>query len=259
MIMENCGNLQIYYSTGLDISLYSFGISQVNGFEPYLWGGETIAQPNGQTYKKFTGLSTGNYRWFVKRLTDNLIVKSDYSQVVCTSVGISKDEIEELKGSKLSTAKGAELAGIIQNEVYFSILKTLKTQVDYGFYSEHQIDTGFTTGLILHTEKEVIKIFSNLGVILTGGEALTGNTYAEANVINSENLDYILVKSEPKKILFNPLVFEEITGFQFFCKEQKYKDYSIEQFLSSEQNGGFGNDNNDSIQIIEDYILSLQD
>lgn len=259
MIMENCGNLQIFYSTGLETSLYIFGISQVNKVEPYLWGGETIAQPSGETYKRFTGLSTGTYRWFVKRLSDGMIVKSDYSQVICTSVGISKEEIEELKGSKLSTAKGAELAGIIQNEVYFAMLKTLKKQVDYGFYSELEIDVNFTTGLILQTSKEVIKIFSNLGVILTGREALVGNTFAEVEVINKENLDYVIVKSEPKKILFNPLIFDEIIGFQFFCKEQKYKDYTIEKFLGSEQAGGFGNDNNDSLMILEDYILSLQD
>ena len=258
--MENCGNISIHCSTDLNTSLYSFGISQPNKNVPYFWGGETITLPTGEKFQKFSLLCTGIYRWFVKRLSDGLIVKSDYSQVVCNMVsGGNIEDIEDLQANKMSTAKGVELAGIIQNEVYQTILNFAKKQSEYIFYETGEISVNLNTSLEATTDKNIVKIFSNYGILLSGATTENAQTFSSAVLSGKDELDYIISKNESNyKVLFNPLSFDSLVGFQFFCKVNKYKNYLIEDFLKSGDNGGFGNDNDTTLDILPDFILTLE-
>jgi hypothetical protein len=152
----------------------------------------------------------------------------------------------------MSTAKGVELAGIIQNEVYQAMLRLAKKQSEYNFYSEIQIDETFTGGLFLRTRKNVLKIFSDLGVLLKGENL--------SDALNFQNLDYIIISSDGfNSIVFNPEIYSNISEFQFFCKENKFKDYLIADFLRSEEFEGVGNDYDSTLNILPDFILSLED
>lgn len=239
--MENCGKLFIYISDDAEFNKYDFGISLANKTLPYYWGGEFVID-DGKKAQRFESLKDGVYKWFVRLKNRSNIISEGFSEVNC----------DDLQTYKMSTAKGVELAGIIQNEVYQTMLRFAKKQNDYGFYSEVEIDKNFTGELILATEKNVVRIFSNLGILLRG-------KFLE-ELQDFEDNDYFIVKSyEHNLIYFNPELFDSIVNFQFFCKEEKYKDFLVEDFLKSEENGGFGNDYDSTLNILPDFILSLQD
>lgn len=257
--MENFGKLQIYSNKELPLGFYEYGISQPNQTDPYLWGGQLIVIQNGDDYQLFSGLVTGMYRWFVRRSSDRVIVSSNYSEVIVATQGFSAQNVEDLINYKLSTAKGAELAGIMQGELYNTMLRTIKAQPSYQFFKESELGSTLGLALVFSTEKEVLKVFSYAGVLLRGGIGTFAEGFAPVDIYLGDTLDYVIDKGVPNRISFNPNIFNEIIDFSFFCKETKYKNYSMDDFLASGQLGGFGNDENDSIDIIDNYIISLQD
>lgn len=256
--MDNYGKLRIHSSTELFNNIYEYGISQPDQTDPYIWGGLPVIVQNGDDYQLFSGLISGLYRWFIRKRSDLTIILSGYSEVVVVSRTILSTDIDDLFNYKLSTTKAAELAGIIQNEVYFTMLKMLRTQSTYQFFKETEIGSTLGTGLTFNTTKEVLKVFSSTGVMLRGGTAVLVDNILPVDLFNNNTLDYVILSGQNILIMFNPTFFSRVINFNFLCKENKYKNFTMEQFLRSEEKGGFGNDTNESVSLIDNFILSLQ-
>jgi hypothetical protein len=178
----------------------------------------------------------------------------------------TKTQIDGFLNDKMSKAKGVELAGIIQNEVFQALRRVSNRITTYvaktiGEAINSAVSGGIAT---LKTADTLVLLFSGLGVRLLGKNVLGSFPSSWASIADSDKADFDYFKYTSggvSKLYFNPdaLTDAEANSCTVLVSNNvSFAESELSSFLDSTANGGVGNDNGTTDTIIPDYILTLQ-
>jgi hypothetical protein len=201
---------------------------------------------------------------------DNIRIQitNAYDQAITTALNgyYTKLEIDSFIADRTSKAKTVELAGIVQNEV-MQALRRVSNRIETTVAKNivEVISDTFAGGVAtLKIEDKLIVIFSYLGVRLKGKNIAGAFPLGWAVITDADKGDYDYLKytfGGIDKLYFNPdaLTNAEASNCTVLVLNSvTFTDAQMATFLKPVSQGGVGNDNDTTVMIIPDYILTLQ-
>lgn len=191
-------------------------------------------------------------------------VTTAYQQAIADALAnyYTKTEIDTLLDDKMSKAKGVELAGIIQNEVY-AAMKRLSASIKDFVVKKVGVFATITANLsvIVANTISVKYIINPIGTHMNGLVlSQSATSFADVTASNKADFDYFLFSDASSlTIIFNSDIFtpSEVANMTIGYTEKRAEP-TMADFLAPTANGGVGNDNGTTKDILPDYILTLQ-
>lgn len=178
----------------------------------------------------------------------------------------TKAEIDAFLNDRMTKAKGIELAGIVQNEVFQALRRVSNRIVTYvsktiGESITSSVSSGIATLKVTDT---LVLLFSGLGVRLLGKNVSGSFPSNWSSITDPAKADFDYFKYTSggvSKLYFNTDTLTDLEANSctvLISNNISFAESELESFLDSTANGGFGNDNGTTDTIIPDYILTLQ-